>query len=185
MNAAKRNAVRRGWPRGLYERKGWYYFREPSGKTWPIGRVTLAQAKAEAIAANQHLAGITPSLVERMTGSGQTVAQLLEKMPVAEKANTAKSLRSLDKIIRGGIGGIACSALTVKHCADLLETLQDKPRTMQAVRSRLMAVCRKGQSAGWMDSNPAEVTEAATVDVQRGRLTLESFHAIQDRKSVV
>lgn len=165
----------------MYEpRAGYFVWRHPNGSTHVIGRVGVAHAKEQSIAANLVVADEQPTLVQKITGAGNTVGQLLKKMPDAENANTAKGNRSLDRIIEGEIGSILCANLSVMHCADLLQKLIDdeKFRSAQAVRSRLMAVCRKGMTLGWMDVNPAEVTEKPEAEVQRGRLTLETFQAI-------
>lgn len=187
MNAAKRNAHRRGWPRGLYEpRPGYYVWKHPDGRTLPIGRVPLAVAKNEALAANEHVADVRPGLVERLTGASNTLSDLLDKMPAPPAINTAKSQRSLDKIIRGALGAKLCGALTVADCADLVEGLAvDKARTAEAVRSRLSAVCRRGMQLGWMEFDPASVTNRPKVTVQRGRLTLDTFKAIYERAAEV
>lgn len=189
MNAARRNAARRGWPRGLYEpRPGYYVWRHPrTGETLPIGRVTLAAAKAEAVAANLHVEGMRPTLIERVSGSDRTIADLLDKMPAARTKNTAKALRSLDKIITDALGSVRCSDLTTAHCAQLVEGIEDdgKARSAQAVRSRLLAVCQRGQQLGWMEHNPADATRQPTVTVQRARLTLESFMAIRAHADAV
>ena len=104
MNAARRSLKRRDWPRGLYEpRPGYYSWRHPDGRVLGIGRVPLAVAKSEAIAANHYAAQARSSLVDRMEGAGNTVGALIDRMPVPDKPNTAKSMRSLDKIIRGAL----------------------------------------------------------------------------------
>lgn len=148
-----------------------------------IGRVPLSQAKEEAKAANEYLATQKPSLLERLTGVANTVEQLLERMPVAGKSNTAKSQRSLDKKIREAFGTLPCHALTVKHCADLIEGEIEagRKRTSQALRSRLVAVCRRGMQLGWLEINPAEPTQTVEVKTKRARLTLEQFYAILEK----
>lgn len=188
MSPARRSAKRRDWPRGLQERRpGYFSWVHPDGRELPIGRVPLAVAKAEATAANLHVAEQAPTLVERLTGAAHTIAQLLEKMPAAKAENTAKSLRSLDKIIADELGTKHCGALTVADCAKLLESRAEagKMRQAQALRSRLLAVCRRGMRLGWMDSNPAEVTETPRPDVKRGRLTLDMFRAIYAKANQV
>lgn len=184
MNAAaRRSAHRRGWPRGLYEpRPGYYVWRHPStGETLPIGRVSLAQAKNEASAANLHVAGIAPTLLERVASNGKTVADLLGKMPAAEKSNTRNTQRTHDKRIAAALGHLACSELTTMRCAEFLEGIEaeGKARSAEAVRSRLIGVCRRGQQLGWLSSNPAEPTRKAAVTVKRGRLTLDAYRAIR------
>jgi integrase len=180
MSPARRSVRRRDWPRGLREpRPGYYAWQHPDGRVLAIGRVPLAVAKAEAVAANLHVADHRPSLVDRLTGAAHTVADLLDKMPSAERPNTAKSWRSLDGIIRRHLGTIAAADLTVRHCAELIEQLAaDTPRSAEAVRSRLISVCRRGMALGWMNTCPAEVTTRPAVKVQRGRLSLEAFKAI-------
>jgi hypothetical protein len=183
-----RDRRRRDWPAGLREpRPGYFTWRHPSGKEMAIGRVTLAQAKQEAIAANEFVLSQRPSLVERLTGAGNTVGQLLDRMPEPPNKNTAKSWRSLDKKIRAAHGEMPCHALTVAHCAELIEAEIEAghARTAQALRSRYVAVCAKGMTLGWMDANPAEPTDAGKVEVQRGRLTLEMFRAIHAKAAEV
>lgn len=181
MAARPRDRRRKDWPSGLREpRPGYFTWRHPNGTEMAIGRVSLAEAKRQAQGAIEFVSSQKPTLLERLTGSANTVAQLLEKMPEADNANTAKSLRSLDKKIKAQIGTVPCHGLTVKHCADLLESeaKAGRARTAQALRARLLAVCKKGMALGWLESNPAEPTETPTVQVQRARLTLEQFQAI-------
>lgn len=189
MNAAKRNAARRGWPPHLYEpRPGYYCWRDPrTGKTLVIGRVPLARAKAEAIAANLHIEGGRPGLVEQMTKPAKTIADLLDAMPVSPKKNTAKTDRTHDKRIRAALGHVRCDDLDVRACAELLDgiTAEGKARTAQAVRSRLIAACQLARQKGWMTDNPAEVTAAARVKTKRERLTLETFRTIRARADEV
>jgi len=179
-----RDRRRRDWPAGLREpRPGYYTWRHPSGKEMAIGRVTLAQAKDEARAANEFVISQKPSLLERLTGAANTVEMLLERMPVAERPNTAKSQRSLDKKIRGAFGELPCHALTVKHCAELIEGEIEagRLRTSQALRSRLSEVCKRGMQLGWLEANLAEPTQKPEVVTKRSRLTLEQFHAILEQ----
>lgn len=181
MNSARRSLKRRDWPRGLREpRPGYYTWDKPDGTSMAIGRVPLAVAKREAIAANAFVEQQQPSLVERLQGKAKTVADVIDAMPVPESYNTAKSTRSLDKAIRAKLGDRPIAALEVRECAELLDEYieADKARTAVALRSRLMAICAKAQHKGWADSNPAEVTERPDAAVKRGRLTLEQFQAV-------
>jgi hypothetical protein len=185
MNAARRNARRRGWPRGLYEpRPGYYVWREPGrkgepGKTHVIGEVPFAVAKNEAIAANTHIAEQRPNLVARLMGAANTVADALKLMPVSPKPKTAAQHRYYDKIISAAIGQHTCAGVTVKDAADLLEPLT--PTVRNLVRSRLRQVFRKAMAKGWCDHNPAEPTETVRVVVKRGRLTLDAFRAVREQ----
>jgi hypothetical protein len=181
MASRPRNRTRRDWPQGLREpRPGYYTWRGPDGKDMAIGRVPLPYAKQEAIAANEYVRAQKPSLVERLSGAANTVAQLLAEMPPAATKNTEKSQRSLDKKIRAGLGELPCSAVTVKHCAEVIEAEHKagRKRQGQALRSRMVAVFAKGLTLGWLDFNPAEPTRNETVQTKRARLTLEQFKAI-------
>lgn len=182
--SARRNHRRRDWPRGLYEpRPGYYVFRTPAGEVLPIGRVPLAFARNEALAANAHLADQRPQLVDRLAGvTGHTVADLLGRMPVSERENTAKQHRSTDKRIAELWGRLLVPEVSTRHVAEALDALTDRGHARAAVqlRTRLVRVFRKGQALGWCKSNPAEATERPRAKVKRGRLTLESFRQVQE-----
>ena len=185
MNARQRDRSRRDWPSGLREpRPGYFVWRHPAtGKELAIGRVTLAQAKREANEALAFVLSEKPTLLERIQGRDNTMAELLQKMPVSEVYNTAKTLRSLDKKIDAAIGHIPCGGLTVAHCAELIdgEITSGRKRSAQALRSRLFAVCNRGRSLGWMESNPVEPTTKPSVQTTRQRLTLEQFKLILEK----
>lgn len=184
--AARRNIKRRDWPRGLYETApGYYVFRwTPLGgerQQLPIGRVPLQFAKDEAIAALAALSVRKPSLVQRLMGADNTLAMLVSKMPTSEKSNTAKTWRSMDKLILAALGpDTQVSAITVADCAKVLEGRLDQgmQRSAQAVRSRLVQLFKRAMALGWVERNPAEPTETPTPVIKRDRLTLEQFKAI-------
>jgi enterobacteria phage integrase len=183
MAARPRDRVRRDWPTGLREpRPGYYSWRNPAtGVEMGLGRMPLAQAKQQVNAALDYLQAQQPTLLERLSGEANTIAQLLDKMPTPPNLNTAKSWRSLDKKIRTALGAYTCQGLTTMHCAELLEAEVEagRERTAEALRSRLVAVCKRGMALGWITgANPAEPTETVAVTVKRGRLSLEMFNAI-------
>lgn len=182
MSPARRRSHRRNWPRGLYEpRPGYFVWRHPlTGQTLAVGTVPLQVAINQALLANAHVMQSAPTLVDKLEGRTETVADVLAIMPAAEKKNTAKSNRSLDKRIREKLGAIACGTLSVKHCAGLIDEVlaEGKQRLAQAVRSRLIVVCAKAMAKGWMGANPAEATEKVEVEVKRDRLSLDQFSAV-------
>lgn len=193
MNAARRNANRRGWPRGLYEpREGYYVWRHPDGQTIPIGRVSLAGAKAQAAAANLKVEAMAPSLLDKMAPAvdddGRTVAALLGKIRPAAAANTRRSHKSLDKRITAAIGTMPAANLRTHHCAELvepIESVEKKGRLALAVRSRLVTMCQRGMQLGWMETNPAEATRAPEVTVKRRRLSLDDYRAVRAKADEV
>lgn len=182
MNAARRSIKRRGWPPNLYEhRPGYYSWRDPRNREEKaLGYIPLAEAIHQALQANAFVKALKPTLLDHLTDRAHTVSELLDQMPVAEKENTAKGHKSMDGVIRAALGGKRCTELTVQDCAGLIDGIaaEDKARWAQAVRSRLVAVCRKGMAKGWMDDNPAERTENPKAVVKRDRLTLDQFRAV-------
>lgn len=179
MNAARRGYARRDWPKGLkMPREGYYSWTGPDGKTRGIGRVPLAEAIAQAAAANAWVQANKPTLLDKLQGKG-TVTDLMALMPVSESANTRKSHRSLDKKIAAKLGKRQVTEVTVRDCADLIDGIaKTHQRTAESIRSRLIALFKKAQAKGWVETNPALVTERPQVKVARGRLTLETFRAI-------
>ncbi|POR54527.1 lambda integrase-like protein [Paraburkholderia eburnea] len=184
MAARPRIRRRANWPENLHEpRPGYYVWRDPrSGKSTALGRMPLEQAIFEVVETNAKLKELEPSkrLADRISMHSETMADLLERMPVGKKANTVKARKYLDKAIREAVGQIRCDALTTKHVAEMLTAIEARGAMRMAlqVRSRVRAVCRKGMALGWMDKNPADPTERPEVKVQRQRLSLEAFNAI-------
>ena len=183
MNAAKRSRRRQGWPVGLYEpRPGYYVYRTPAGVTHALGAIPLAHAVHQVLQVIAHYRANAPSLLDKISGRSNSLADVLEKMPASAVVNTAKNHRTYDKIIRETLGAKSCLDLTVADCAAVIEARAvDRARSAQALRSRLIAVCQRAESLGWMDGNPASTTRNPTVEIQRGRLTLETFRAIYER----
>ncbi len=185
MAARPRDRRRRDWPTGMREpRPGYFTWRHPeTGAELAIGRVTLVDAKAQCMQANEYLIAKKPNLLERLTGAGNTVAMLMGEMPVSAVPNTAKSNRSLDKKIKAAVGNIMCAGLTVTHCAKIVEDEIKAGRARQALalRTRLLAICQRGMQLGWMEANVAEPTGKPKVTTKRGRLSLEMFLAVREK----
>lgn len=83
MSPARRSLRKRDWPRGLYEtRPGYFVWREPGvdGKQHTLGAMPLAQARHEALMANDLIAQRQATLVERLRGQAHTVAELLAEL---------------------------------------------------------------------------------------------------------
>ena len=185
MAARPRIRKRAHFPPNLHEpRTGYFTWRDPrDGKTHVIGRVSTAEAIHEALQANLVVerGAAKKTLAERLESVRETVADLLKKMPTdGLSPNTLKARRDYDRTITAEIGHILCEDLTTKHIADMLEAIKarGKNRWAQAIRGRIYAVCMKGVALGWMQTNPAAVTERVRVKVTRRRLSLDQFNAI-------
>lgn len=185
MNAARRSIRRRQWARGLYEpRPGYFVWRHPeTGAQYTLGRISFAEANSQALAANIKVAGAKPTLLDMLDGADNTVADLIKKMPTEGAKNTEKTRRYLDRLIVEAVGAVACRSLSTQLCAQPIERLieEDKLRAAQALRSRLVALCKRGMQLGWMSTNPAEATASPRVTTRRERLTLDHFKTILER----
>lgn len=188
MAARPRIRRRANWPDNLHEpREGYYTWRDPRDKkTHILGRIPLAQAIHEAQQANLVVekGNPTKSLAERIQSETHTVADLLKKMPVKGAANTIRNRKYFDIHIEKCIGSVACADLTTKHVADMLESLIDADKAPWArnLRSRMIAVCKRGAALGWMAGNPAANTEQEEITVKRRRLRgIEEFNLILEK----
>jgi hypothetical protein len=167
MASRPRSARHRGWPDGLYERGGYYSWRNPiTGKELGIGRVTLGEAKAQAAEANVHIAGLRdkPRLVDRLAGRednslGGLAGRVREEAgPGAQRGattgrrqladNTVKTYRSQVKKIREVWNEqlpLPLPRITTRMIADGLKRLKATvPPHRAGVRSRLHALLRLG-----------------------------------------
>ncbi|AFQ50407.1 tyrosine-type recombinase/integrase [Burkholderia cepacia] len=184
MAARPRVRTRANWPEHLHEpRPGYFTWYDPrTKKTHVLGRIPLAQAIYEATEANMLVATgkSAKTLAERVESDSPTFSELLKKMPVSEKYNTAQSRKLSDGRLEAKLGKIKCAELTTKHFADILEAIvaDGKIALAKVVRARSMAVCRRGVSLGWMSANPALLTEGVKFKTKRSRLTLETFQKI-------
>ncbi|MGG5541913.1 phage integrase Arm DNA-binding domain-containing protein [Burkholderia vietnamiensis] len=185
MAARPRIRIRANWPEHLHEpRPGYFTWFDPrTKKTHILGRMPLAQAIYEATEANMSIAAGKKALAERVESDSPTFSELLKKMPISEKYNTAQSRRLADSRLEAKIGKVKCRELTTKHFADIIEAILSEGKVAMAkvVRARAMAVCRRGVSLGWMDSNPAAITEGVKFKTKRSRLTLEAFQKILEQ----
>lgn len=183
---------KRGWPAGLYERRGYYSWRSPvDGREYGIGR-DRDEALAEATEANLHVLGISTKarLIDRLTGSGdRTLGAWIEKFRKAlDKrdlaANTKKTnawrLRQIEALL-GADTPIA--RIETLQIAEALETYTDagKARAAQSLRSCMLDLFRGAVAAGWIRENPVIVTERVTVEVQRARLTFDIFTKLYEQ----
>lgn len=199
MASRPRSQKKRGWPDGLYERGGYFSWRNPiTGKEMGIGRVPIGEAKAQASEANIYVQGLKdkPRLVDRLDGResetwgawldeyerkiGLTPSDAHDPEPLA--ANTLKAYRSQVKKIRAIWAeqmGMPARRITTKIIADGLKKFRAKqPRMAQTVRSRLLQSFDAAIADGWADSNPVTVTDDVSVTVKRARLSWETFQAV-------
>lgn len=185
MAARPRMRKRANWPDNLHEpRAGYYTWRDPrDGKTHILGRMPLAQAMHEAGQANLVVAKSMPTvtLSERLAVVPHSVDDLIAKMSIDDlKPSTIYARKTYDKVISAKLGKRACASITTVQVSDLIEEIKarGKMRWAQSIRKRMITLFTKGVALGWMDKNPALVTESVKVKVKRQRLTIEQFKLI-------
>ena len=201
MASRPRSNKRRGWPDGLYERRGYFTWRNPlTGKEMGIGRVPLGEAKAQAAEANVAVQGLQdkPRLVDRLTGKSDTSLRAwLERYEIklglvkgdapADRAlayNTTKTYRSAVKLIRETYADSLDLPLdrvtTFIVAAGINKVKARAARSAQAMRSRLTDIFDSAIAEGWTTSNPVRVTSDVSVTVKRARMTWDVFKRLYD-----
>lgn len=185
MAARPRIRKRTNWPDNLHmPREGYYTWRDPrDGKTHILGRMPLAQAMHEAQEANMIVANskITRTLAERLENQKRTMRDLIAAMSKEDlKKSTINSHRDWDRAIAAKIGDKECASVTTRDIADMIEEIRarGKHRWAKSIRSRCVVLFKRALSLGWVEKNPAAVTEEVRPKVIRQRLTLEQFNAI-------
>lgn len=193
MASRPRSTKKRGWPDGLYERSGYFSWRNPlTGKEMGIGRVPVGEAKAQASEANIAVQGLKdkPRLVDRLAGNADTTFRawlvfyegMLKDRELA--SNTRKQYKALVKQAREAYADcleLPLERVTTKLIAEGINAVKKtRTRTAQAMRSRLIDAFDCAIAEGWVQVNPVRVTQEPTVKVNRARLTWEVFKQVYD-----
>lgn len=184
----RRSTKTKGLPPNLYERHGYFAWRDPrDGKEYGLGRDRRA-AISQAIEANHEVEGTRGkrSLVDRLvTGKDNSMGawcdnylKVLEARGLA--ANSMKVFRSRLSTVRSRWADHRIDAITTRDVAEFIDQwdARGKKRMAAAMRSFLLDVFKAAQAKGWVLSNPVAPTRAPTVEVIRARLTLEDFRKI-------
>lgn len=186
MSPRKRDARKRGLPANLYERNGYYSWRNPiDGSEHGLGR-DKQSAVVQAVEANVHVAGLTSKarLVDRLTGvADRTFGAWMDEYEKQVKGkklaeNTRKTYGTLHKLARELIGeDLAIERVETLHITRALDKVTERGnhRTAQALRSRLKEIFRSAMAKGWVKANPVEVTDKVPVTVNRARLPWDVF----------
>lgn len=182
----RRSKARAGFPRNLYESKGYFSWRDPSdGAVHGLGR-NRAKAFEDALALNLHIAKLQGhvSAVERIFGSKQTVTAWEEKYAqIVAKRGLTKPTRSnylahSRRIIKA-LGSKPMRSVTALDVSKFLEAIAETeglPRTAQAVRQYMRLSFETAVSEGWIDANPVRANIIiGDKSAKRARLSLEVF----------
>lgn len=177
----------------MRERDGYFSWTHPeTGKEYGLGR-DRTKAIKEVITAEIQIASKRLSLVERISGAANTWEEWcdeFEKLLGARKAaaNTIRTRRSLMKRLRTiADEHAAASRVSTADCAKALDKLIDegKHRMAQSFRSFMIDAFDRMVAKGWRTDNPADVTDAITVEVQRARLPFIAFMRLYETTETV
>lgn len=187
----RRTAKNRSLPPNLYERKGYFAWRDPrDGKEYGLGK-DKRSAIEQAIEANLLASGqYSPHrLIDRLTGAAdRTFADWYDRyMVIMEKRELKpKSIQSVKDLLRAPLkkwGITPLEQITVLAVGELIKTWTDQGKLRMAthVKSRLSDFFREAIAAGWIQTNPAEVTKIHGLKTKRERLPLTAFKAILEK----
>lgn len=190
MAPRKRATRKSGWPRGLYERDGYFSWRSSvDGKEYGLGR-NRAAAIAEAIEANLHVVGSLQKvrLVDRLRDDGpRTVLAWATKYEaLLGKRRLAKNTLHMYGVwlrrFRAEFGDdVRLAAITALQVSEKLEAIeQATPTTAKQLRGLWYDIFREAELAGWIpkNENPVRDTRTRRVSIRRARLTTEVFQRI-------
>lgn len=182
----RRSKTKAGFPRNLYESKGYYSWRNPlTDETHGLGTNRL-KAFEDALALNLHLAKQAGQLsaVERVFGSKHTVAAWEEKYKgICKRRDLTKATLSnylaFSRRIVKMLGDKPMRSVTAHDVSEGLDAIAEDealPRTAQAVRAYMRLSFETAVSEGWIDANPVRKNIiVGDKSAKRARLTLEVF----------
>ena len=189
MSPRRRSEHKRGWPKHLYERDGYYSWRNPlTREEFGIGRDKF-KAFSEAVEANLHIAKLSSQkrLVHRLTESASSEYKLAawnEKYQAIlvqneRSPNTIRSAKSIGARMVRMLGDRPLDSVTALDISKAIDDVvaEGKHRLAQAFRAHMRDSFREARVAGWLTKeNPVLDTRMKMrVNVKRSRLTLETF----------
>lgn len=185
----RRSAKTRGLPANLYERRGYFSWRDPrTSKEYGLGR-DKRSAIAQAIEANHEIdqTRATRRLVDKLiSGPDNSVAAfcdlygsiLTARLEAGKIARTSyNGWRQKMQHVRLAWDARRIDSITTRDVADFLSQWEDagKLSMTAAIRSFLLDAFTAAVAKGWCPSNPVTLTKAPTPEVRRARLTLETY----------
>ncbi|EMG9444083.1 phage integrase Arm DNA-binding domain-containing protein [Escherichia coli] len=188
MAGRRRNPNTRDLPPNLYNRGGYYSYRDPrSGQEFGIGRDKRI-AVNEAIAANMELLSVQHiSLLDRINGSSVTLFDELISNFRNEigrrklSTNTMKRHRQRLKVISDHFGGIPVKNIGTRDIYSFLETRATggKFAIANQYRSLLSDIFKTAIAAGLTEEDPASATRPFRTELKRSRLLIDEYLLIR------
>lgn len=190
MAARRRSRKTNDLPPNLYERGGYYSYRDPrSGKEFGLGRNKIL-AVNEAVAANMAiLSAQNERLIDRINGKNETkfdelVINFRDEIERRKlKPNTMKRHNHRLKIIAEHFAGISVKNIGVRDVYNFLEQRAAGGKFAMAnqFRTLLSDIFKCSIAAGLTDEDPVAATRAFRTEVKRSRLLLDEY--LQIRKA--
>jgi integrase len=185
MAPRRRSHAKRNWPDNLYERAGYYSWKNPvDGREYGVGR-DRAEAFEEAKEANLHVAGMLQKarLVHRVTGdSDRTLSAWSKKYEGILKQkklapHTRKMYASCDKRLLAEFGpDTLISAVTPMMVSDLIDGIAEKmPHRALQIRGYAREFFRVAKVKGWIAESPVQDLGQIRKTTNRARLSLDVF----------
>jgi integrase len=187
----RRSKAKSGFPRNLYENKGYFSWRNPLTNDYFGLGTNRAKAFGEAITLNLHLAKQQGqvSIVDRVFGSKETVSAWEDKYRgmVLERGltkGTTTSYLSFSRRVVKMLGDIPMRSVTSLMVSDGLEKIVKEENmlgTALAVRRYMHASFEAAVSKGWIDANPVRKDILpGDRSTKRARLSLEVFMKVYE-----
>lgn len=190
MAARRRNHKTNDLPPNLYERGGYYSYRDPrSGKEFGLGR-NKRFAVNEAVSANMELLSTkNERLIDRINGKSailfdELVINFRDEIERRKlKPNTMKRHNHRLKIISEHFEGVSVKNIGVREIYSFLEQRATGGKFAMAnqFRTLLSDVFKCSIAAGLTTEDPVASTRAFRTEVKRSRLLLDEY--LQIRKA--
>lgn len=185
MVPRRRSHARRNWPDNLYERNGYFSWKNPlDGREYGIGRDRM-EAFEQAKEANLHVANQAQKsrLVHKVSGETErTLASWSEKYAgiLAEKKlapHTRRMYASCDRRLLAELGAnTLIGAVTPLMISDLIDGLaQSMPHRALQIRGYAREFFRVAKAKGWIVENPVQDLGQIRKTTKRARLSLDVF----------
>ncbi|EFZ49658.1 excisionase [Shigella sonnei 53G] len=188
MAGRRRNSNTRDLPPNLYNRGGYYSYRDPrSGREFGIGRDKRI-AVNEAIAANMELLSTQHiSLLDRIKGNSVTLfcelilnfRNEIERRQLS--TNTMKRHNQRLKIISEYFGGVPVKNIGIREVYSFLEirAAGSKFAIANQYRALLSDIFKTAIASGLAEEDPASATRPFRTEVKRSRLLIDEYLLIR------
>ncbi|RIG34802.1 integrase [Shigella boydii] len=188
MTGRRRNSNTRDLPPNLYNRGGYYSYRDPrSGREFGIGRDKRI-AVNEAIAANMELLSTQHiSLLDRIKGNSVTLfcelmlnfRNEIERRQLS--TNTMKRHNQRLKIISEYFGGVPVKNIGIREVYSFLEirAAGSKFAIANQYRALLSDIFKTAIASGLAEEDPASATRPFRTEVKRSRLLIDEYLLIR------